>query len=135
MANFENFDSYKPFLDHLIDISLQTKTKTTYFNDLNLSQLSGIYINIISTNQWKDELKRVIENRFQMLKSRDSDFENNPEIVLSKLHHEFTSFSPLTDREIRNEGSMNYYLMRKTFTKVNNNIIVEELRKSSDKNL
>lgn len=69
-----------------------------------------------------------------MLKSRDSDFENNPEIVLSKLHQEFTSFSPLTDREIRNEGSMNYSLIRKTFTKVNI-IVVEELRKSSDKKL
>ena len=139
MANFENFDSYKPFLDHLIEISLQTKTTFSdvqnYFNDFNLSQLSGMYINIISTNQWKDELKRVIENRFQMLKSRDSDFENNPEIVLSKLHQEFTSFSPLTDKEFRNECSTNYSLMRKTFTKVNNNIVVEELRKSSDKNL
>ena len=54
---------------------------------------------------------------------------------MSKLHEEFTTFSPLTDKDFRVECSTNYSLMRKTFTTVNDNSVVDELRKSSEKNL
>ena len=48
-----------------------------------------MYIHIYSVNKWKVELKKVIENRFQILKSKDPNFNNNQEFVLSKLHEEF----------------------------------------------
>ena len=69
------------------------------------------------------------------LKSKDPNFDNNPEFVLYKLHEEFTTFSSSTDKDFRIECSNNYSLMRKTFTQVSDNSVVDELRKSSDKNL
>lgn len=139
LANFENFDTYKPFMDNLDNILLETTTTfldvKNCFNDFNLAQFSGMYIHIYSFNRWKDELKKVIENRFQILKSKDPNFDNNPEFVLYKLHEEFTTFSSLTDKDFRIECSNNYSLMRKTFTQVSDNSVVDELRKSSDKNL
>lgn len=139
LSDFDNFDSFKPFMDYFVKVSLESQTifskVKSYFKDFNLSHISLMYIRIITNNFWKEELKKVIENRFLILKSKDPNFEKKPEIVLNQLHKEFTIFLPINNSEFRNECNLNYSLMRKSLTKINDDFVREELLKSSKENI
>ena len=69
------------------------------------------------------------------MKSKDPNFEKNPDLVLSQLHKEFTNFLPLDNVEFRNECYLNYSLIRKTLTKINYDFVKNELEISSKENL
>lgn len=105
-----------------------------YFNFIQISDLTNLYINVKSCNKWKSKLKKLIYDRFLQLKRNNLEGLNEL-LLVDQLNKELMKIRPSIDIDFIKKCNSVLVKIRKEIIKKNKSIFEQELEKSSRNNI
>lgn len=130
--------TYRGFLSSLIKFASKVSNDfdqtLNSFNLFPLANIGTLYVNLKSKDDWKNKLKKVIDERFNQLIEVDCG-QSSEFVILSNLNNEIEKYCPFIDSEFIDECNSNLNKIRHLITKKNQRLIKLELHSSSENNL
>ncbi|KAK8844207.1 hypothetical protein M9Y10_024413 [Tritrichomonas musculus] len=130
--------TYRLFLKSLkefvIDVKNESEDVIKNFDIFPITEINSKYINLKSKNEWENELKNIIYDRFKQYKDANLD-ESNDFILISKLNSEITKMNPSIDYIFLQKCNTFLDKIRNDLAQLNNDVFISELSISSNNNL
>lgn len=130
--------TYRCFLSNLYQFSLDVSNNQDNirknFQMITIANVSNMYINLKSKDDWKSNLKQIIKHRFEQMK--ESNFKNlDDDALLRNLNNEIMIIHPSIDSDFYSSCIEVLNEIKKSYTKMNEDIFNKELSISSAANI
>lgn len=138
LINTNDAITYHAFLSALNKYASEAKNEIKdimhKFELISLTEVNNKYINLRCKKEWKSELKEIIYDRLNQYKECNND-NLNDFILLSKLFNEIKQFNPSIDSVFLEECNLILSEIKNDIMLKNKDIVIIELKKSSENSL